>query len=143
MKVWFTYDESIDAWVLNHEGLDIADAATVEEWKTALFKAAEESFQGKRVFVVVDLANVHIAPGIAEVYGDVAKEFGARHCEAAFRYGPGEGMTKSVIHLQAVINHFPSNIYADRAAAVAALEAYRRQQAARAERDSKLTSPLV
>ncbi len=125
MRVWIEQDPTHLVWTLRTSECVLNTHDDVQRWAKLLDRALVTKGED-RVVIFVDLAGMHIGSHVAAAYGEVAQRVFQDHAVDIFRYGHPQGMTESVIHLQAVLHHFPSNIYADRAAALAALAHVRR-----------------
>ena len=101
------------------------------EWRrSVVFQAViirefETKVGDRKVAVFVDASNFNLEPAYADAYGKAAKEIVGRFASSLFRYGDPGGITKVVARCQAVIHRYPANFYADRDAALAALERLR------------------
>lgn len=119
------YDTETDSWTVTNADVKLLDFDGVNQWQRYLLEEIFPRFGGKKVYVLVDLNGVEIGPRVAEEYGTFVRDFAKTYTHNVFRYGPPLGLTESVIKLQAVIQHFPANVYENRAAALRALEIVR------------------
>ncbi len=123
------YDAALNAWTIRHTATTLSDDEEMDAFERFMNEHVIPKFSGEKVVLFIDVTGLEIGAKVADRYGAFARAFVEAHAQTVFRYGEPAGMTQSVIQLQAVIRHFPSNLYADRRAALRALELYRQEQA--------------
>lgn len=126
MKVWLDIHHSEDALMatIRHDDCVIDSMAAVGEWKRQLVEELKK-LGGEKAYLLVDMGGFVLDPVYASEYGETAKRVVVDHALAVLRYGSSDGMTLSAVRLEAVIHRFPANTFADRTAALAALDRIR------------------
>lgn len=129
MRVWLEHDTQDDVWTIRHDGCVIASKEDIDRWQTELDEALVAK-GAHPVDLFVDVHGFELSPAVAELYGKVARTVIATHARCLIRYGDPGGLTTASVRLQAVINRFPANLFADREAATEALRRIRATRAA-------------
>jgi hypothetical protein len=121
MDLRLSYDGSLDAWVLTHDDVRIEREEDIEVWHSILLRELQK-LGGERAYILIDIAEFHLAPALAERYGKVAKRVISEHALGIVRFGHSDhDMTTTAIRLGAVLNRFPANVFPNREAALEVL----------------------
>jgi len=120
------YDADIDAWTLRCIDCRLGTQDDIAELKE-LLNAEFAKFEGKKTYLLIDMANFELVPSLAEAYGKIARDVLRKNALGILRYGPRQDWIASMVRLQSVIQHFPANIFPDREAALEALDKLRRR----------------
>ena len=125
MKLLLSYDASIEAWTLRHEEVELRTPKDIDEWRRQVGQL-QEKLRSKRGYLLVDLTGFTLGTAAMETYGATIKELIVPLTLGIIRYGGTDRMTSAEIHLQALANRFPANIFPERASALKVLEKMRR-----------------
>lgn len=121
MKLSISYDPGVDAWTLTHEDAIIRTEEEAAEWRRELAAC----FDGKSGYLLIDMAEFDLDPSFLPTYGKTVKELTYSRWSGVIRYGGENEMSNAAVRINAVDNKYPSNVFPDRAAALAALEQVR------------------
>jgi len=123
MKMTLQYDAAHDLYVLTCVEVRIDNVASLQEWATQLRELLDPI--GRRIYLLIDIANFHLSAQMAPAYGPIAKEVLQRYAQGCVRYGSTENTTRAAIRLQASLNQYPSNIMPDKETALAVIQQIR------------------
>jgi hypothetical protein len=123
MKMTIQYDAAHDLYVLTCVEVRIENVATLQEWATQVRGLLEPI--GKRIYLIIDIANFYLSAQMAPAYGPIAKEVLTRYTQGCVRFGSTENTTRAAIRLQASLNQYPSNIMPDKETALAVIQQIR------------------
>lgn len=124
MKIDFTYDPTVSAWILTHEDVRLQSLSDVREWEQLARQTMGQMTEPG--YVLVDLTGFSLAPEMGPEFGALTKNFTMPRTKGIIRYGRVDEMTRRVIQLQATVNRFPAHLEPDRAAALVLLERLRK-----------------
>lgn len=124
MKLTITYDESIDAWEIQHQATVINSDEAFAEWRRQVLGLFEP--MGEKVYLLINIDEVEIYPAFADKYAATVMQL-SDHVHAAFRYGTVDDWTSMTVEMQGAIHNYGADIFPNREAAIEAMAQKRAQ----------------
>ena len=123
----FQLDPEQNILSINFAGMRIESRQQVDEMERHVREAYER--QGRRIYAVVNYEGTEVAPELIDYYGERIKWLSETYGIATVRYS-SSGVTRSVVRYIGAAKDLDSNIFASRAAAIAAIQEIERRRTA-------------
>ena len=114
MRVWVEHDSKANAFTIKHKGVDLQSEEDIQKWRSmVLSELAKAVPKDQKVWLLVDFDGFRIGPGLADRYGEVAKEVRA-FAKDVIRYNCEGIFTTTSVRTKAITYGYSSRICHDR-----------------------------
>jgi hypothetical protein len=124
MNVRLVYEQELGSWVVHHDGVELHAWSELLLWRSRIREELEKN-DAREIYLLIDMNGLSLEPTIARMFGAVAVEAAGNQSLGVIRYGHPEGPQVADLRADPLQNRFPPAPFADREAAIEALQQIR------------------
>jgi hypothetical protein len=118
------YERELDVWEVQHDGVELHAWSELLLWRSRVREELERH-DAHEIYLLIDMNGMSLDPKIASMFGAVAVEAAGNQSLGVVRYGHPEGPQVADLRARPLRNRFPAAPFANREAAIEALQQVR------------------